>query len=132
MKIHSTAIPAIIFAISLSSPTIANAYNRDQLKLLQKSVAEWNAMRGQQPELAIDLSKANLEDANLKGANLSKANLSKSDLSGASLDQANLEGANLSMAYLKKTNMKTANWAEPIWSGQASRIRCCSMRISSR
>jgi uncharacterized protein YjbI with pentapeptide repeats len=77
--------------------------NEEQIKILRWMVETWNKMRRENPDVRIDLSKADLSKAKLGGADLSKANLreailcgadlSKSDLSGATLVEANLEGS---------------------------------------
>lgn len=52
--------------------------NQQQVVMLLRSVSEWNKWRSENPDVKVDLSKANL-----RGAYLSKANLRGANLSGA-------------------------------------------------
>jgi hypothetical protein len=88
--------------------------NDDHIALLKKGVAAWNAWRGKNPQVRVDLSGVNLRKANLSNANLTGADLSGADLSGANLRKANLTGANLnpsnrSVALLGGADLTCAN-----------------------
>ena len=116
--------------------------NQEQLAILKQGVDVWNKWREENPDVEIDLRKADLREmkllrANLREANLSRANLSRAmlhevklaranlnrvnfdhaDLSEALLREANLNGANLAhadlnYAYLYKSNLRKANLRE--------------------
>ena len=64
--------------------------NEEQLSILKQGVRVWNKWRKENPEIEIDLSKADLLQAELSGINFSHANLM-----GSELGLANLRGANL-------------------------------------
>ncbi|XOF35385.1 MAG: pentapeptide repeat-containing protein [Candidatus Electrothrix sp. YB6] len=49
--------------------------NREQLNILWRGVAAWNAWREEHPDAEIDLSGANLDRRDLSGANFRKANV---------------------------------------------------------
>jgi uncharacterized protein YjbI with pentapeptide repeats len=72
-----------------------------QVKLLDRSIKDWNDWRKANPNAKVDLSGANLADHRLSGANLSSANLSNTTLTGTHLSNANLSHANLSYADLR-------------------------------
>ncbi len=87
--------------------------NPEQLALLKQGVDAWNAWREENPEVILDLRKANLyevrlEGANLEGAILFRAILFQADLREAKLVGANLIGANLFAADLRGTRLEGA------------------------
>ena len=55
--------------------------NEEQVALLERGVAVWNAWREQHLEEEIDLTEADLTEVDLSGANLILANLSRGNLS---------------------------------------------------
>ena len=69
--------------------------NEEQLAKLRAGVEGWNQWRESAPDVAIDLSRANLGNAVLTGANLSGADLSRVNFIGATLSETNLSGVNL-------------------------------------
>jgi TIR domain-containing protein/pentapeptide repeat protein len=75
--------------------------NEEQLSILKQGVHVWNAWRAENPNLEVDLRKANLSKTNLRGIDFSDANLSKADFSGANLRKSNLRYANLRRANLR-------------------------------
>jgi hypothetical protein len=91
----------------------------EQLALIRKGAATWNAWRGENPTVLPQLSGANLRKAdlreavfvstNLSGANLSEAKLREANLGGADLSEANVSGANLSEAILERADLRGAN-----------------------
>jgi len=103
--------------------------NQEQLELLKQGVEVWNTWYENNPEVQIDLSRADLSRADLSGADLSEADLngadlrwahlssinlinaylSEADLSGAYLTEADLSLADLSSANLRWTNLSEAN-----------------------
>jgi hypothetical protein len=83
--------------------------NKSQLARLKQGVEGWNKWRGKNPEIKIDLSKADLQNTYLVGANLVGAELMKADLRGAILDTTNLSGADLSETQLSKAEFCGAN-----------------------
>ena len=70
------------------------------LKTLEKGPDVWNTWRRENPDIAPDLSGANLINADLGRANLDDTDLSKADLSKAQLSHANLNRSNLDLATL--------------------------------
>src|SRR5256885_4825958 len=89
--------------------------NAQQMELLNRGVAAWNAWRDADPETVVELSEfvpsgealrrrgphswwlagANLRGAHLQRAHLGAVDLSGSDLRGAYLDDSDLSGSNL-------------------------------------
>ena len=80
-----------------------------QVKLILKSVSQWNEYRKNNPGFRVDLSHADLTGANLRVAILTGADLSHADLTGAKLTGANLRDANLNGAILNRANLNGAN-----------------------
>jgi hypothetical protein len=83
--------------------------NEEQLELLKSGVETWNQWREENPDVEIDLSKADLNGADLHEANLSKAilreaNLRETTLYGVNFNETDLSGADLSNATLINTN----------------------------
>lgn len=92
----------------------ARMADQKQIRMLKRSVHEWNEWRrsgaSSRPNLErADLGLANLKRANLLGASLSGANLGGANLSAADLRGANLRGANLLGASLSGANLSGAN-----------------------
>ncbi len=83
--------------------------NKEHVKLIKKSVKEWNAWRRKHPKERPDLSRANLIEAQLSGADLREADLNNALLMGANLLKANLYGAELLYAELSSANLRGAN-----------------------
>jgi Pentapeptide repeats (8 copies) len=96
----------------------------EQVEILKKGVAAWNAWRLDNYDARFDLAgadfsganlsgvllfKASLIDANLSGANLSKANLHHASFISANLSKANFVGADLREADLSEANLTQAN-----------------------
>lgn len=80
-----------------------------QLLYLTEGVAAWNQWRSENPDVSIDLRKADLRDAELAGVNLREANLIGCDLRDAELDNADFTSANLSKANLTGARMRRAS-----------------------
>ncbi len=83
----------------------------NHVRKLMEGVAAWNQWRSENPDISIDLRKADLRDAELPGAMLRNANLSSCDLRDAILDNANLslatlKGSNLTGARLHATSLR--------------------------
>jgi uncharacterized protein YjbI with pentapeptide repeats len=83
--------------------------NTEHVKLLKRSVEEWNKWREKNPGVIPDLTSADLQKANLQKANLQKANLQGANLQGANLEKSRLLLANLQKANLQETNLEEAN-----------------------
>jgi TIR domain-containing protein/pentapeptide repeat protein len=86
----------------------------EQLALIRKGVATWNAWRIENPTVHLqlsgaDLSGANLIRANLGGADLSQADLTQADFFGANLSEADLSEAKLNGASLSSADLSEAN-----------------------
>ena len=91
--------------------------NEEQLNILKQGVKTWNKWRKENPDIKIDLSKADLREVNLSGVwlhdvDLSGVNLSGANLNGANLSEAYLRWANLSEAYLRGANLRGGNLSE--------------------
>ncbi len=78
--------------------------NKEHVKLIKKSIEEWNGWRKKHPE-----ERPDLRDADLSGADLSGANLFNTDLSGANLYKAYLYKASLWEADLKEARLSGAD-----------------------
>jgi len=93
--------------------------NSKQVKRLKRGMEGWNEWRRKNPDIKVNLRKANLEGADLFGADLREADLfgadlREADLGGADLREANLfgadpRGANLFGAKLNDANLFGAN-----------------------
>ena len=90
--------------------------NQEQLERLLQSVEVWNQWRKRKknPEIQVNLSRANLSGVNLRkadlsGVNLTGVNLTGADLTGADLREANLTGADLRKADLSFANLRKAD-----------------------
>jgi uncharacterized protein YjbI with pentapeptide repeats len=73
----------------------------DQIILLRRSVAEWNAWYQQHSE-KVDLRGARLQSIDLQAADLQGVGLQEADLRSANLYETNLQGADLSKANLQE------------------------------
>ena len=93
--------------------------NPEHLAIIKKGVEVWNRWRRENPELRIDLSKADLYGADLCGADLRGVDLYRADLrgvnfygadlGGADLGGADLDGVDLHGADLRRANLDGAN-----------------------
>lgn len=83
--------------------------NKKHLKLLEKSVIEWNQWRKENPTIQIDLSKAKLSGMNLIDINLNEVNFDSAYLTRADFSDANLNYVYLGHAILKQTIFHHAN-----------------------
>lgn len=79
------------------------------VKLLKKSIPEFNRYRADHPNEILELKGANLLDAKLTNVDLRNTDLTGAILSFADLRCANLEGANLTDATLFFTDFRCAN-----------------------
>jgi uncharacterized protein YjbI with pentapeptide repeats len=89
--------------------------NKKQLALLKEGVSGWNECWNGNPDVTIDLRRADLSGQDLRRADLSGADLSGADLSGADLrwarlSQADLRGAHLSGATFSKADLSEADF----------------------
>jgi uncharacterized protein YjbI with pentapeptide repeats len=90
---------------------------KEHVKILRRSVDEWNEWRYKHPEVPASLSGARLSGNDLVGADLVGADLSGADLSSADLSNGNLSSANLQNANLKNANLNSANLSRANMSG---------------
>src|SRR5206468_2313012 len=74
--------------------------HEEQLAILRRGVAEWNAWRQREWHVRLHLEKADLRQMDLKDANLHGAALNEADLQGASLVQTKLEMADLTGCWI--------------------------------
>lgn len=82
--------------------------NPEHLKLISKSIKEWNEWRDLNPEMKPELSKVDLNGKDLTGANLSWADLRETNLSGSVLTGANLNEAHLSWSNFSRATINNA------------------------
>jgi len=82
--------------------------NAKQLARSRKGIRIWNNWREEHPEVATDLSEADLHKTNLDGADLRQAILNGANLSGADLSRADLSEAELVGASLMRTEVHGA------------------------
>jgi uncharacterized protein YjbI with pentapeptide repeats len=80
----------------------------EQVALIRRGVAGWNAWRESYPNVQPDLSRADLRGVDINGANLQAADLRESDLTNASLLSANLMHADLRWSLLVQANLNNA------------------------
>ncbi|MFQ6018233.1 MAG: pentapeptide repeat-containing protein [Kiloniellaceae bacterium] len=83
--------------------------NEDQVALLKRGTAAWNAWRAEHPDAVPDLSGAALRGLDLAGAHLAGALLPGADLRGTVLRGADLAGAKLDGANLFKAVLEAAD-----------------------
>jgi hypothetical protein len=69
--------------------------DEEQLKILRQGVAGWNEWREKNPELFLDLNRADPREVDPNKADLFGAILTRVDFYGADLSWANLSGAQL-------------------------------------
>jgi hypothetical protein len=84
--------------------------NQEHLDILKSGVETWNRWRKERPEVAVDLSHADLAlrdlaEANFASVNFQGANLNAAILSRAELENADLSGANLRLAHLREASL---------------------------
>src|SRR5438094_5060097 len=92
-----------VLSLRRSGQEMADA---DQVTLLKRDVASWNAWRAKNIDVRPDLSGAELRVARLCGADLRGADLHEANLCGADLRMANLRGADLHEAQLRGANFE--------------------------
>ena len=83
--------------------------NLQHLKILRRSVKEWNQWRKENPAIKPKLSGADLTEVDLSSADLSSTYLSYADLIGAHLTEADLSYAHLSGADLIGADLREAD-----------------------
>jgi uncharacterized protein YjbI with pentapeptide repeats len=108
--------------------------NDEHVALLKQGVDAWNEWRQNNPDIRLDLSKANLSGADLNRANLNGADLSKANLRVADLSGADLGGANLSAAKVRASDLRWANlrWAILIKANLvAAKLRSADLRMAN-
>ena len=81
----------------------------EQLALIRKGVATWNAWRRENPNVFVELSWADLNGADLSEADLNGADLGGAEIGGADMHLTNLSRANLSGADLIRANLRVAD-----------------------
>jgi len=93
--------------------------DEEHVALLKQGVDAWNAWRRRNPDVAPDLSGADLNQAFLDQAKLFLADLSRTDLSKASLNESDLSGAKLREAILWRVDLYLADLSGADLSGSA-------------
>lgn len=91
--------------------------NQEQLAILMQGVEVWNKWREKNPDVPIDLIKADLDGADLRTANLRGADLDDASFKGADLRRTDftaafLHGADLTRVILDDTNFSYARLTE--------------------
>jgi uncharacterized protein YjbI with pentapeptide repeats len=83
--------------------------NEEQLAILKQGVDVWNKWRETNPDVPIDITRADFSEADPTRADFSEADLRGAYLSGAKLYRANLIEANLGQANLRGADLSRAN-----------------------
>src|ERR1700722_13206235 len=83
--------------------------NPEHLAKLNEGVEAWNRWRKENPDVAVDLKKANLRKKDLRRAKLNDADLYGANLEGAILSEADLRGANLALATLAQVTFRESD-----------------------
>ena len=91
--------------------------NEEQLSILRQGVDAWNKWRAENPNVEINLRKADLREMNLLRANLRESNLSRANLSRAFLHEVKLARANLGQANFNHADLSEALLREAHLSG---------------
>jgi Ion channel/Pentapeptide repeats (8 copies) len=91
--------------------------NEEHVGRLMQGVQAWNDWRTSNPDIAVDISGADLRGRDLTGVNLSGANRSSpnptlSNLKGTNLTSAKLAGADFTLADLNQANLTDANLSD--------------------
>jgi uncharacterized protein YjbI with pentapeptide repeats len=86
--------------------------NAEQVAILKDKGKKWTEWRQENPDVAPDLSEANLAATDLSGTDLSGTDLSGANLWGADLSRAKLSRANLRGTYLSYANLSEADLSE--------------------
>jgi uncharacterized protein YjbI with pentapeptide repeats len=76
---------------------------------IKQGVDAWNQWREENPEIAPDLSQADIRGSQLQKINLSNTDLKEAKLQYSNLTGANLEKADLNKAKLLETSLQNAN-----------------------
>lgn len=85
--------------------------DEEQVKRLKQGVEGWNSWREENPDIKIELRRANLTGADLGEVDLLEADLAGADLIGTNLQEASLHGADLEEADLGRANLEGARLA---------------------
>ena len=91
--------------------------NQEHLQLLRAGEKTWNAWRRSHPEVAPNLSGANLRKLYLRSFDLSRCDLSSADARDVSFRKANLTGANLQSTKLYRAFFSRADLRDADFSG---------------
>jgi hypothetical protein len=86
--------------------------NPEHLAKLKEGVQAWNEWRNRNPEVAIDLTRADFRKASLTRANLAGADLHWANLAAADLEGADLRLANLILAHLENADLRGADFTK--------------------
>jgi uncharacterized protein YjbI with pentapeptide repeats len=86
--------------------------NPKHVEILKQGVDVWNRWREDNPEVEVDLRKADLSNSDLTMADLRDTDLSRANLSGAGLNKADFRKANLRRADLSGSDLSGANLQE--------------------
>ena len=91
--------------------------NPDHLTRAGYATGVWNRWRDQQPDIAPDLSGADISKGLYRKGKLFGANLSGTDFRGSNMREADLHDSNLKNADLSKTDLRGANLSNTDLSG---------------
>jgi uncharacterized protein YjbI with pentapeptide repeats len=88
--------------------------NPEHLAVLRDGAKDWNRWRKRNPDIAVNLSRSDLDGADLRGADLRGAIHVEADLCGAKLARvdlcrADMEGARMTGADLSEGQVRNAN-----------------------
>lgn len=83
--------------------------NQEHVNILFQGVDVWNKWRENNPNIKIDLTRADLSNINLSGINLNRADLYEINLSNANLSNAWLDFAGIDYSKLINANLHGAH-----------------------
>ena len=105
--------------------------NPEHVRRAGYAIGNWNRWRDENPDVAPDLSGANLSaglyrkgklfGANLSGTDFRRSNMREADLHASNLSNADLSKTNLSKANLDQTNLTSAELAKAVLNGATLR-----------
>jgi hypothetical protein len=84
----------------------------EHVAIIKQGVEEWNQWRKKQPDIKVDLTRADLEEERLIGIDLHGVNLKRATFRGAVLSHANLTWANLIHTNLSETALNHADFRD--------------------
>ncbi len=91
--------------------------NEDHVKRAGYAIGVWNRWRDENPDIAPDLSGADLNAGLYRSGKLFGANLKGTDFRKSNMREADLHDSNLARADLSKSDLRGANFAKAVLTG---------------